>query len=51
MSHALQVYRLPDIHKDPFDRFRLLIAQSQLEGLPILSANSELSQYDVEIIW
>lgn len=49
LSHALQVYRLPDIHKDPFDR--LLIAQSQLEGLPILSADSEVAQYDVEIIW
>ena len=33
-THALHVHRLPDLHRDPFDR--LLIAQSRLENLPIL---------------
>jgi PIN domain nuclease of toxin-antitoxin system len=49
LSHALHVFELPELHRDPFDR--LLIAQSQLEGLPLLSGDSEVRQYDVEIIW
>ena len=48
VSHALQVARLPAIHQDPFDR--LLIAQSQLEDLPILTADAEIGRYPVEII-
>ncbi len=49
LSHALEVFRLPSIHQDPFDR--LLIAQSQLEDLPILSGNSKIGRYQVEVIW
>jgi len=49
LSHALEVYRLPDIHQDPFDR--LLIAQSQLEDMPILSGDAEISRYQIEVIW
>ena len=49
LSHALEVYRLPAIHQDPFDR--LLIAQSQLEGIPLLTADSEIHRYQVEVIW
>lgn len=49
MNHALHVYTLPQHHRDPFDR--LLIAQSQLEGLPILSADSQLASYPVQLIW
>lgn len=47
--HALQVATLPDHHRDPFDR--LLVAQGQLEGLPILTADPNFSRYDVETIW
>ncbi len=49
LSHALHVYALPDYHRDPFDR--LLISQAQLEGLPILTADPQISQYSVEVIW
>ena len=49
LSHALQVYHLPDHHRDPFDR--LLVAQSQLEDLPILTADPRFSKYDVQVIW
>jgi PIN domain nuclease of toxin-antitoxin system len=49
ISHALQVFNLPDIHQDPFDR--LLVAQSQLEDLPILTANTVIPQYGVSVIW
>lgn len=48
-SHALEVYDLPALHSDPFDR--LLIAQSRVERLPLLSADPDIARYDVEIIW
>lgn len=47
-SHALQVDALPRHHRDPFDR--LLIAQAQLEGLPILTSDPAFAFYDVETI-
>jgi PIN domain nuclease of toxin-antitoxin system len=49
MSHALEVYHLPPNHADPFDR--LLIAQSRLENLPLLSGDGAISSYDVKTIW
>jgi PIN domain nuclease of toxin-antitoxin system len=49
LSHALHVYQLPAIHQDPFDR--VLIAQSLLEDLPILSGDPEIGRYEVEVIW
>jgi PIN domain nuclease of toxin-antitoxin system len=47
--HALHVYDLPPLHRDPFDR--LLIAQSRLEDLPILTLDPEIGRYDVSVIW
>lgn len=49
IHHALHVYTLPLHHRDPFDR--LLIAQSQLENLPLVTADTILNAYDVSIIW
>ena len=49
LSHALHVHKLPDHHRDPFDR--LLIAQAQLEKMPILTADPQISRYSVEVIW
>ena len=49
MAHALRAGSLPPIHRDPFDR--MLVAQAQVEGLPILTANPAISRYDVETIW
>jgi PIN domain nuclease of toxin-antitoxin system len=34
---------------DPFDR--LLVAQAQVEKLPILSSDPEIRRYDVETVW
>jgi PIN domain nuclease of toxin-antitoxin system len=48
-SHALQLATLPWHHRDPFDR--LLIAQAQVEGLAILSADRQLAAYDVQLQW
>lgn len=49
MSHALHVYSLPDLHRDLFDR--MLVAQAQLEKLPILTIDPQIAQYLVETIW
>ena len=49
LSHAAQVYRLPDIHTDPFDR--LLVVQSQLEEMPLITADLQITRYDVNVIW
>lgn len=47
-GHALKVAKLPHHHGDPFDR--ILIAQAQLEGVPILTANTAFGAYDVEVV-
>jgi PIN domain nuclease of toxin-antitoxin system len=47
-THALRVCELPPHHRDPFDR--LLVAQAQLEDLPILTADPVFGRYDVETI-
>lgn len=49
MAHALHVSTLPDHHRDPFDR--MLVAQSQLEKLPILTGDPLITQYAVTAIW
>ena len=48
-DHALQVLELPKLHRDPFDR--LLVAQAQVEDLALVSSDSELQAYDVEVVW
>jgi PIN domain nuclease of toxin-antitoxin system len=49
MSHALHVSGLPHRHRDPFDR--MLVAQAQLEKLPILSSDRRIAKYEVEVLW
>ena len=48
LAHVLQVADLPDHHGDPFDR--LLIAQAQVEGVPIVTADRSFARYDVEVV-
>ena len=49
VSHALRVASLPRHHGDPFDR--LLVAQSQIEKLPLMTADHALAAYGIDIIW
>lgn len=42
-SHALAVLGLPRLHKDPFDR--ILIAQSIVEGITLLTADPVMARY------
>lgn len=49
-EHAWQVRTLPaPRHADPFDR--LLIAQAQVERLPVLTADPLFADYDVTVVW
>jgi len=49
LEHALQVAELPAHHRDPFDR--LLIAQSLVERLPMITGDPFIARYQVETIW
>jgi PIN domain nuclease of toxin-antitoxin system len=42
------VAELAEHHRDPFDR--LLVAQAQVEGVPIISADRQFRQYDIEVL-
>jgi PIN domain nuclease of toxin-antitoxin system len=48
-SHARKVGGLPHHHHDLFDR--LLIAQAQIENLPVMTADDQFLPYDIEVIW
>lgn len=48
-EHAWRVRSLPRLHGDPFDR--LLIAQAQIERMPIVSVDSVFDSYDVAVVW
>lgn len=47
--HALTVGELPTIHHDPFDR--VLIAQAQVEGLTLLTADPVFEAYGARFLW
>jgi PIN domain nuclease of toxin-antitoxin system len=49
LDQAVRAGLLPLHHRDPFDR--LLVAQAQALGAPILSADRALDAYDVRRIW
>lgn len=48
LSHTLHIYTLPLLHHDPFDR--ILVAQSQLEKLPLITSDPLIMQYNVNCI-
>lgn len=49
LSHTLHVYTLPLLHRDPFDR--ILVAQSQLEDLLLLTDDALIQQYTTKTLW
>lgn len=42
-QHVLAVGRLPDLHRDPFDR--VLVAQAEIEGALLLTVDERVAQY------
>ena len=49
LDHVLAASTLPAYHRDPF--YRMLVAQGQVERLPIVTRDSEVQKYAVETIW
>ena len=48
-EHLDELAKLPFHHKDPFDR--LMISQSLVENIPILSRDSAYRSYPVHLLW
>ena len=49
LRHATHVEMLPEHHKDPFDR--VLVAQSLLEMIPLVSIDGQLDAYGITRLW
>lgn len=46
---ALHAAKLPDLHRDPFDR--MLVSQAILNGLTLLTPDPLISCYPVRTLW
>jgi len=44
-DHAFEVRKLPEIHRDPFDR--LLVAQAMIEELVLVTNDEHIRKYNV----
>lgn len=49
LQHILALESLPYYHKDPFDR--LIVAQSRVTDMPLITADTTLAQYPITTIW
>ncbi len=49
LPHVLALENLPTYHKDPFDC--LLVAQAIVEGVTLISGDSSIPKYAVQVIW
>lgn len=49
LGHILKVRELPFIHRDPFDR--LIISQSIVEDLVLISSDDKFKGYEVKLLW
>lgn len=49
VRHAQRAGSLPGPHRDPFDR--MLMAQSQLEKLTVITLDSVFQDYGVKVLW
>jgi PIN domain nuclease of toxin-antitoxin system len=48
VAHAQTVHALPTLHRDPFDR--MLVAQAQVEGLAIVTADDAIATYGISVV-
>ena len=49
VEHSAVVATLPYHHRDPFDR--MLISQAQVEGIPIISVDTQFDAYGITRLW
>lgn len=48
LKHVLEINNLESFHEDPFDR--VIISQSRVEKLPILTSDKIFKKYKVELL-
>jgi PIN domain nuclease of toxin-antitoxin system len=46
---ALQLVRLPSLHRDPFDR--MLVCQALAGALTVVTPDEQIAKYPVRILW
>jgi PIN domain nuclease of toxin-antitoxin system len=46
---AVQLVKLPSLHRDPFDR--MLICQAVAEGMAVMTPDPLITQYPVRVFW
>ena len=49
LAHIYQLQSLPFHHNDPFDR--IIIAQSILENMTLISVDDKLKPYNIAVLW
>jgi len=49
IAHTLRLARLPEHHRDPFDR--LLVAQAIEERLTLVTHDPVIARYPVTVLW
>jgi PIN domain nuclease of toxin-antitoxin system len=49
ISHSIYTSKLPEIHRDPFGR--MIIAQSQVENMSLISKDKNIKKYKVPVVW
>ena len=49
LAHLKRVAVMPLHHRDPFDR--LLIAQSLVENIPVITSDAAFDQYAIQRLW
>jgi PIN domain nuclease of toxin-antitoxin system len=49
VEYAAVQASLPNHHRDPFDR--LLVAQAQVEAIPLVSSDAIFDQYGISRLW
>ena len=49
ISHSLYTEKLPQIHKDPFDR--MMISQSKVENMVLITGDKKIREYKVSTVW
>lgn len=46
---ALHLTKMPDLHRDPFDR--MLICQAAVHGLALVTPDEQIGRYPIVTLW
>lgn len=48
VEHAHAIARLPEIHRDPFDR--MLVAQATVESMTVVTRDRRIGEYGIDVV-